>query len=271
MPYPIRRPSPVLLVLTGDAAADQITLTGTKAALQVTAGSQRFAVGRSRFSRVIVRPGAGDDAVLIDETAAVPALTIEGGLGLDAVRVPGTAESEKFTLQAVGDRARISRDTSPSALDLASVEIAGVRAGAGADLVDVGNLAGSGLQRVDADLGVGDRARDQVAAQGSASNEFVSASGSLGAVNVSGLPGGGSIHVEGARAADDRMTLFGGDGRSATRATTSCSTARSCSTTDAMATGRRRGRPVAHIPIERARGRAHPQGCRSTSETLARS
>ena len=94
MPHPIRRPLPILLVLaaalaalpasagaavepsvvdrtlviTGDAAADQITLSGTKASLQVTAGSQRFAVGRSRFSRVIVRPGAGDDAVLIDET-----------------------------------------------------------------------------------------------------------------------------------------------------------------------------------------------------------
>lgn len=201
------------LVITGDAAADQITLTGTKASLQVTAGSQRFAVGRSRFSRVIVRAGDGDDVVRIEETAAVPALTIEGGLGLDTVRVPGTAASEEFTLQAVGDRARISRDTSPSPLDLASVEIANVRAGAGADLVDVGNLAGSGLQRVDADLGAGDGARDQVAAQGSAANEFLSAGGSLGAVNVSGLPGAGFIHVEGAQAADDRLTLFGGDGR----------------------------------------------------------
>ena len=201
------------LVITGDAAADQIALTGTKASLQVAAGSQRFAVGRSRFSRVIVRPGAGDDAVQIEETAAVPALTIEGGLGIDTVRVPGTAESEEFTLQAVGNRARISRDTSPSPLDLASVEIANVRAGAGADLVDVGNLAGSRLQRVDADLGAGDGARDQIAAQGSAANEFLSAGGSLGVVNVSGLPGAGFIQIEGAQAADDRLTLFGGDGR----------------------------------------------------------
>ena len=94
------------------------------------------------------------------------------------------------------------------------MEIADVGAGAGQDLVDVGNLAGSGLQRVNADLGASDGARDQVAAQGSAANEFIDARpAGGGAMSVFGLPGGASVGITGSSAADDRLALTGLGGR----------------------------------------------------------
>ena len=257
------------LTVTGDAAADQITLTGTRASLDVVAGVQRSTFSRSRFSRVVVRSGAGGDTVRVDPQAALADLTIEtgagadtvlgsngvevidsgddadlvrpgggddlvalgagddravqtadatldridGGLGLDRLNVVGTSDSEEFTVQAVGNRARISRDTSAALAELAAVEIADVSAGDGADLVDVGSLAGSGLQRVDADLGAGDGARDQVTAQGSGGNEHLDARRNGDDVAVSGLPGGASVNVENSRAGEDRLTLFGAGGR----------------------------------------------------------
>ena len=202
------------LVVSGDVTVNQLALAGTKASLQVVAGKQRLEVARSRFSRVLVRTGAGDDVVQVDGSAAVPELTIEGEQGLDTVRLPGSAESEEITVQAVGDRARISRDVSPARVELATVEIADVGAGAGQDLVDVGNLAGSGLQRVNADLGAGDGARDQVAAQGSAANEFIDARpAGGGAMSVFGLPGGASVGIKGSSAPDDGLTLSGLGGR----------------------------------------------------------
>ena len=39
------------LTITGDAAADQITLSGTRGTLQVSAGAQQFSVNRSTLRR----------------------------------------------------------------------------------------------------------------------------------------------------------------------------------------------------------------------------
>ena len=72
---------------------------------------------------------------------------------------------------------------------------------------------------MDADLGADDGARDQVAAQGGAGNDFISTSASNDAAVVFGLPGGGFLRVDNASAADDRLTLFGGDGRDSIQAT----------------------------------------------------
>jgi Ca2+-binding RTX toxin-like protein len=257
------------LVVDGDAAADNLTLTGGIAALEILSGSQRIPVARDQFERVLVRTGAGADRVRVEAAAAVANLTIETGAGpdvvdagpgaevidtgddadlvqtgggadtvalgagddtavqgagddsdridgqagLDTLRVLGTSEAEEFTLQALGNRGLISRDTSPARAELAAVDIVEVSAGHGADLVDIGDVGVSGVRRVDTDLGVGDGAPDAVAAQGSAANEFIGASASNDAVTVSGFASGLFLRIDGSRAADDKLTLFGGDGR----------------------------------------------------------
>jgi Ca2+-binding RTX toxin-like protein len=167
-----------------------------------------------------VQTGGGADTVALgagDDTAAQgagdDADRIDGQAGLDTVRVLGTSEAEEFTLQALGNRGLITRDTSPARAEVAAVEIADVRAGNGADLVDIGDVGVSGLQLVDADLGAGDGAPDAVAAQGGAANEFIGAAASLDIVSVSGFGSGLGVRIKGSRASDDKLTLFGGDGR----------------------------------------------------------
>ena len=60
-------------------------------------------------------------------------------------------------------RLLVSRDTGDAGMDASAVETLEVNAGGGGDLVDAGNLAGSGVTRLDADLGLNDGARDTVA------------------------------------------------------------------------------------------------------------
>ena len=154
--------------------------------------------------------GSGDDSAI--QTADDASDRIDGQAGLDTLRVLGTSEGEEFTLQALGGRARITRDTSPAVAEVSAVELADVSAAGGGDLVDIGNLAGSGVQLVETDLGAADGASDQLAAQGSALNDFIGASVTGDVVSVSGLGGGVIVRADNLRA-EDRLTLFGGDGR----------------------------------------------------------
>ena len=130
----------------------------------------------------------------------------------DTLRAAGGSASEEFTLQAVGANARIARDTGPATTDAAATEALDVRAGGGPDLVDIGDLTPSDVQSVDADLGLLDGARDEVAAQGSDLADVIRAQPAGDATLVTGLPGIASLRVENSRPADDRLTLLGRGG-----------------------------------------------------------
>ena len=165
----------------------------------------------------LVLAGPGDDAVFLgagDDTAIQRgddgADVFEGQSGSDTLQVAGSGESEELTVQAVGARVRITRDVGLARADMAGIEVAEVNAGAGADLVDVGNLAGTELARVDADLGLADGARDTVFTAGSAGIDGIGVSTTDESIRVTGLPG--EVRVENARAADDRLTVQAGDG-----------------------------------------------------------
>lgn len=162
----------------------------------------------------LVDAGPGDDTIFLgagNDTAIQGADdgldTLDGQSGGDTFQTAGTGESEEFTVQSLGTQARISRDTSSSAAVLSATEILEVNAAGGPDLVDVGNLTGTGVTRVNADLGVGDGARDTVFAGGTAGADSISASVVGDTVRVLGL--GSELRVENARAADDRLTIQG--------------------------------------------------------------
>ena len=87
-----------------------------------------------------------------------------------------------------------------------------MRAGGGPDLVDIGDLTASDVQSVDADLGLLDGARDEVAAQGSDLADVIRARPAGDVTLVTGLPGIASLRVENSRPADDRLTLLGRGG-----------------------------------------------------------
>jgi Ca2+-binding RTX toxin-like protein len=152
--------------------------------------------------------GAGDDTALQgrDDGSDV----FEGQSGGDMLQTAGSSESEEFAVQAFSGRALITRDVGSARADMAGIEFAEVHAGGGPDLVDVGNLAGTELARVDADLGLADGARDIVFAAGSAGSDTITASDAGDTVRVAGLPG--EVRVDNASAADDRLTVQAGGG-----------------------------------------------------------
>jgi hypothetical protein len=261
------------LTITGDGAADQITLRlapGSPQTLQVDTGSTTRNFDRTTFTRIAIRSGAGGDDIRVDETNGAftdtEQTTIESGAGFDIVgggraaetiasgddgdlidpgpgddtvllgagddtaiqgaddgfdtldgqtgndafQTSGTSESEEFTLQSLGTRARISRDTSSSAAELTGIEFAEVNAAGGPDLVDVGDLTGTGVTRVDANLGLADGARDTVFAAGTANADTISASALGDTAGVLGL--GSELRVGNVSASEDRLTVQGGGG-----------------------------------------------------------
>jgi Ca2+-binding RTX toxin-like protein len=261
------------LTITGDGAADRITLRlapGAPQTLQLDTGTTTLSFDRANFTRIVIRSGAGDDDIRIDESNGAftdaeqttiesgagndvvaggraaetiaagddndlvdagrgddaiflgagndTALqgaddgsdTLDGQSGTDAFQTAGSAESEEFTAQAVGNRARISRDTSSSAVSMTATEIAEISAGGGQDLVDVGDLTGTGVNRVDADLGLADGARDTVFAQATANADSISVSALGDTARVLGL--GSELRIDNASATDDRLTVQGGGG-----------------------------------------------------------
>jgi Ca2+-binding RTX toxin-like protein len=162
-----------------------------------------------------VQPGGGDDSVLLgngDDTAlqgdGFDAL--DGGAGTDTLRAVGTAESEEFTLQANGAKARIALDTRPSTTDSTAVETLDVTAAGGADLVDLGALDGTAVRNVTADLGFLDGARDAINVQGSDGFDNIGIRPFNDTVRVE--DSGSTVTIENAVAADDRLTVFGRGG-----------------------------------------------------------
>ena len=103
--------------------------------------------------------------------------TIEGDSGNDTMLFNGANIGEKFDLSANGNRLRFTRDVAAIVMDTHSVETVHVNALGGADVVTVNDLAGTDVDRVEADLaatgGGGDGATDQVIANGTAGDDTV--------------------------------------------------------------------------------------------------
>jgi Ca2+-binding RTX toxin-like protein len=100
--------------------------------------------------------------------------TIEGATGRDTMLFNGANVAEQFDLSANGNRLRFTRNVGSIVMDAHSVETVHVNALGGADVTTVNDLAGSGVDRVEVDLGAtGDGAVDQVIANGPARNDTV--------------------------------------------------------------------------------------------------
>lgn len=199
--------------VTIESGAGRDAVTGGRGAEVISTGDDGdLVLANGGGDRLLL--GAGDDTAI--QASEDGADVIEGQSGTDTLRISGTSESEEFTVQASGGRALISRDVGSGRADTVGIEVAEVDAGGGPDLVDVGNLSGTALARVDADLGVADGARDTVFAAGSPVRDtiFVSASGDT--ARVTGLPG--EVRVENASSTEDRLTVQGSGGNDEIRA-----------------------------------------------------
>ena len=160
----------------------------------------------------LVQPGGGDDAVLLgngDDTVlqGEGVDQLDGQAGKDTLRAIGTGESEEFTVQANGTKARVSLDTRPSTSDSTAVEALEVTAAGGQDLVDVGDLSATSVLDLTADLGFLDGARDQIAIQGSDGFDNIGVRPFGDEVRIEGLDP--RIRIQNAVAGDDRLTVLG--------------------------------------------------------------
>ncbi|HEU4842242.1 MAG TPA: hypothetical protein VFT09_12390 [Ilumatobacteraceae bacterium] len=193
-----------------------------------------------------VRLGSGNDRFNWDPGDSND--TVEGETGTDAVDFNGANIGEQIDLVANGERVRLTRNVANITLDLGGFEQAKVRTVGGADNVNVGNLAGTGLRSADVDLrgfdGNGDAQADTVTLSGTDAADRFNVGGSSGKLLLDGaitdvtvtaaeaqdhakvaalgeadtivntvadVPGPGQIDVDGGDG-DDRAFARGGDG-----------------------------------------------------------
>ena len=135
---------------------------------------------------------------------------LEGEAGSDRLSLQGDGAGEKIDLTANGSRLRLARDVQSTVLDSAGVEKLALQLSGGSDTVTVGDLTGTGVTDVQADLGFTDGLKDTLAVNGTAADDHVaiattSGSGSLGSADVTGLPA--TLHYKDFNALDDRLTV----------------------------------------------------------------
>ena len=157
--------------------------------------------------------GGGDDTFVWDPGDGSD--TVEGEDGIDTMLFNGAAAAEQVELSANGSRLRFFRVQGNITMDTAGVERVDFNALGGADLVTVNDLAGTDVESVSLDLGiggVGDSQADRIVVNGTNGDDAITVSGDAGGVNVKGLaPTIAILHPE---AANDRLeinTLAGSD------------------------------------------------------------
>src|SRR4051812_33401366 len=131
------------------------------------ADSELGGTGNDTFQR---DPGDGSDE-------------LDGESGSDALAFNGSNIGEKLDVEPNDTRVRLTRDVAAVTQDFGSIERANLRLLGGADLVTIGDLAGTGLTTVASDLsafdGTPDLSADTVVANGGDGAETVKASSAV--------------------------------------------------------------------------------------------
>ena len=195
----------------------ETTTLESGAGADVVAGGRGMETIAAGDGADLVHSGGGDDLVLLglgDDTLVQGAGDgfdrLDGQDGVDTLRVDGSFESEELTVQALAGRVLVSRDTGDAGMDMDGVEMAEINARGGADLIDLGDLAATDLDRLDADLGLVDGAADTVAAAGTGSMDIADVVASADGAEVRGLPY--DLLVGNIGGTQDRLALHGGAG-----------------------------------------------------------
>lgn len=174
-------------ILGGDAAETLIGGSGSDV-IDGGRGDDIADLGSGRLDQFIWDPGDGSD-------------TVNGGSGNDVLVFRGSAQDERFAASRTGrNESLFTRDLGNIRLALRAVEAVDLTAMGGADTLHVGDLTGSGLRAIVADLSgvpgsrVSDRAIDTVTLEGTNVPDAVRIAGRAGGaigsgrVQVSGLP-----------------------------------------------------------------------------------
>jgi len=172
-------------------------------------GNDLARLGEGELDLFIWDPGDGSDRV-------------DGDAGTDVLVFRGSAGAERFAVTRTGrGESRFTRDLGNIVMDLKAVEVIDVTAMGGADDLNVGDLGGSGLRAIVANLSVvpgtpaSDGAVDTVTVAGTDNADAIAIRGRAasavgsGVVEIAGLPAEVRLtRVE----PTDRLTVNGGGG-----------------------------------------------------------
>jgi Ca2+-binding RTX toxin-like protein len=201
-----------VIKLTVDGGTGDDTLLGSQGADVFLGGAGNdFVFGDNGNDTAFL--GAGDDVFQWNPGDGND--TIEGQDGFDTMLFFGANIAEDVDIFANGGRVIFFRNIATVTMDLNDVEGIDFRALGGADSIDVGDLSGTDVTRVDLDLrgpnGGGDGAADTVTVTGTNGDDVFGAAGDAGGINVFGLQAAVNIFFQ--EQANDRLTLnaLGGD------------------------------------------------------------
>src|SRR4051812_8944228 len=149
--------------VTTDGGAGNDTLLGGPAADTLIGGSGNDLID-GNIGADVVALGSGNDTFQWDPGDGSD--TVTGDAGTDSLNFNGSNIGEELSLVADGTHARFLRNVAAINMDLSTVEQVNVRTLGGADAMTVGDLAGTGVRAVAANLsgfdGNGDAAADRV-------------------------------------------------------------------------------------------------------------
>jgi Ca2+-binding RTX toxin-like protein len=136
---------------------------------------------------------------------------VEGQDGTDQLTFDGSNANERMEASANGARVRFTRDVAAIVMDLNDVESIEARLLGGVDTLRVGDLSGTDVVDVNADLaatGGGDDGQPDSVVVGATNGDDVASVGGGGAgVRVAGLPA--TVSAAGGSAGSDRLTVEG--------------------------------------------------------------
>jgi Ca2+-binding RTX toxin-like protein len=195
-----------LIAITVDGGAGNDTLLGGNGVDFLLAGDGNdFVDGNQGNDTALL--GAGDDSFQWDPGDGSD--VVEGQDGTDAMAFNGSNIGENMDVTANGQRVRFTRDVAAITMDLNDLESIVARTLGGTDKLVVGDLSGTDVTGVVADLapfgGGDDAAADNVVVDGTNGDDVATVVGTGPNAQVSGLPA--LVSVSGAIAGSDRLTV----------------------------------------------------------------
>jgi RTX calcium-binding nonapeptide repeat (4 copies) len=198
-----------------DAPLEDVTLDGGSGGDTIAGGSgDEVLLGRDGRDRIdgnagadLAVMGSGRDRFTWDPGDGSD--RVEGQAGRDELLFNGAAAAENFDVSANGRRARFFRDVGNITIDLGGVEQVRNVALGGVDTVTVGDLTGTAVRAVVAELG-GDADEDTVTVTGTDGDDDIRVAGASGTVDVTGLAA--AVRITGADADTETLVLETGAG-----------------------------------------------------------
>ena len=188
-------------------AIQQLTMNGGLGT-DLLLGSQGNDLINGSDGNDVALMGAGDDMFVWNPGDDDD--TLEGQDGTDTMLFNGSAAAENIDVVANGGRVSFFRDIANVIMDLDDVESVDLQARGGADTIEVGDLSGTDVTEVNADLaavpgGGGDGQPDNVIVHGTNGDDLSVVFGDASGVTAAGLAP--QVNITGAEAANDRLTV----------------------------------------------------------------